>query len=228
MKEVRNQKLVYFASPYRSANPVVVAKRFVDIHKIVEQVLLDFPVIIPFSPIVYTHQFGHLGIRWLDRMDYFMLDISNVLIVVQLDDWLESEGVKKEIDYALDNDIPIYYAPPCKVMDICKVIEEDALKEINISQLEGKSEQSESVLNDWRARQNRADETEQVEAKSDEVPGIEDILSTIKDRLAKLEYSVGVHDRQIVELQRDYQAEITFLQTDVQSLKTWLEQQEDE
>ena len=219
MKEVRNQKLVYFATPYTSKNPVVVAQRFVDIHKIVEDVLLKFPMLIPFSPIVYTHQFGHLPMDWLKRMDYFMLDVSDVLIVVEMTGWQESEGVNKEIAFAKANDIPIHYASPADVISVCYDIEKQALLD---------SQQPEAVLNAKRNSQKTQERMEKPDAESDVNLTFEERLSKIKEQLAKMDYLTGVHSRQIVELQRDHQAEITFLQTDVQSLKDWREQQKDE
>ena len=115
-----DQLLVYFASPYTSDIPMIVARRYEEIRQITADVLRLVPTIVPFSPICYTHQFGHLNIDWLCRMDFHMLDVSDACIVVMQEDWLESEGVTAERDYCQRHDIPLFHCFPHAVLDTCR------------------------------------------------------------------------------------------------------------
>ena len=114
------QILVYLASPYSSDIPMIVARRYQEIHAITAEVLLSVPTIVPFSPICYSHQFGHLNLEWLSRMDFHMLDVSDCCLVVMQEGWLDSGGVTKERDYCQRHDIPLFHCFPHAVLDMCR------------------------------------------------------------------------------------------------------------
>ena len=115
-----DQILLYLASPYTSDIPMLVAGRYQEIHAITAEVLRLVPTIVPFSPIVYTHQFGYLNVEWLSRMDFHMLDVSDCCLVVMQDGWLESEGVQAERDYCQRHNIPLFHCFPHAVLDMCR------------------------------------------------------------------------------------------------------------
>jgi len=120
---LKNQLLVYFATPYTHPEPQIVMKRFVEVSQITAQVLLEVPEIVPFTPIGYTHQFGHLeGIDWLDRVDYRMLKACDASIFIQMQGWSKSEGMLKEKRFCQQNGIPLFYALPEDVVKRCREI----------------------------------------------------------------------------------------------------------
>ena len=123
------QLLVYFASPYSSEIPMIVARRYQEVFQITAEALLRDTRIVPFSPIVYTHQFGHLNIDWLQRMDFRMLDACDAALFIQMEGWTESEGMLAEKRYCQQNDIPLYYASSERVHEVCRQIW-DARQEI--------------------------------------------------------------------------------------------------
>lgn len=67
-----------------------------------------------FSPIANSHYiertgyFHATGEFWLPY-DIKFMKICDVLYVLTLDGWEDSEGIKKEIDYAIESDMPIVY-----------------------------------------------------------------------------------------------------------------------
>ena len=46
------------------------------------------------------------------KMSYDMLEVCDVVHVLMLDGWKESVGVTSEIDFAIANDVPIFYVDP--------------------------------------------------------------------------------------------------------------------
>ena len=115
-----DQLLVYLASPYTSDVPMVLARRYQEIHAITAEVLRLVPTIVPFSPICYSHQFGHLNVEWLARMDFHMLDVSDCCLVVMQEGWVDSEGVQAERDYCQRHDIPLFHCLPDNVLNVCR------------------------------------------------------------------------------------------------------------
>ena len=117
-----DQILVYLASPYTHDSPMIVARRYEEIKQITAEVLLQVPGIVPFSPICYTHQFGHLNVDWLARVDYRMLDASDACIIVKQQGYECSHGVTSEKEYCADHGIPLYFAVPKEVVSVCETL----------------------------------------------------------------------------------------------------------
>ena len=115
----KDQMLIYFASSYTSPIPMLVARRYEEIRQITADVLRLVPTIVPFSPICYTHQFGHLNVDWLSRMDLHMLHVSDCCLVIMQDGWCESKGVQLERDYCQRHNIPLFHCFPHAVVDFC-------------------------------------------------------------------------------------------------------------
>ena len=128
-----DQLLVYFSNPYTSDIPMLVARRFEEIRQITAEVLLSVPTIVPLSPIAYTHQFGHLNVDFLTRIDYRLIDACDACLVVMQKGWLESEGVQAERAYCQRHEVPLYHTKPETVIETCKSLWNQRLiiKELN-------------------------------------------------------------------------------------------------
>lgn len=102
--------LIYLASPYSHTSPAVREHRY-ELTRIATARLLEegFPV---FSPIVYGKSMekivGTDYLSWKPLNDA-MLESSGFMLVLKLDGWLDSKGIKYEIDKAKRLEIPVSY-----------------------------------------------------------------------------------------------------------------------
>lgn len=103
--------LTYFASPYKHKDYNIRVERFKQVRAVVVRMINEQNYIIPYSPIVYTHEISkdvkndHDWYEW----DMHFLKVCKAMIVVQIDGWEKSEGVEKEIAYCKENDMPILH-----------------------------------------------------------------------------------------------------------------------
>lgn len=103
--------IIYFANPYKHKNYNVVQDRFETMRAITAQIIREQDYIIPFSPVVYTHDLSkYVG----DDHDWYEWDLQflsrcDAMVVVKLDGWEKSYGVQKEIKYCKENEMPIVY-----------------------------------------------------------------------------------------------------------------------
>lgn len=93
----------YLASPYSHPDPIVRDFRFRAARKYTYECLRRG--IHVYSPIAYTHQFavdfdmnGPFA-QW-EKFDFDMIDRCDELVVLMLNGWDQSVGVKAEIEYA--------------------------------------------------------------------------------------------------------------------------------
>lgn len=102
---------VYLACPY-SHNPVL---GFIEASKAAARLMAAGNVV--FSPISHSHPVAvHGKLDALDqgfwlRQDLPFLKDSEVLMVLQLPGWESSKGVRREIDYAGELQIPVVFMP---------------------------------------------------------------------------------------------------------------------
>ncbi len=108
----RNEKpLAYLACPHTHSSKSVVLQREKELEEIVIQLLeLGFRF---YSPISMTGPLTRSGAR-LSHGEWMMLDgpfmqKCDVLVVVCLEGWEDSEGIKKEIAYFRQEQKPIYF-----------------------------------------------------------------------------------------------------------------------
>jgi len=110
--------MIYLASPYSHDDPLVRQERYEAArdyigNQIVVHKLSGFnrlPVI--YSPIVHFH---HIGIEHELPLDYqsweyindTMLGLASQLRILQIPGWLESEGIKHEMEFAMLHKIPM-------------------------------------------------------------------------------------------------------------------------
>jgi len=96
--------MIYIASPYTHKDKAIEEKRFVEVAKATAHFVKKGAM--AFSPIVHGHslvEFGGLdGMdehNWLDY-DFKFLEMSALLLVLAIDGWEESRGVRAEIAFA--------------------------------------------------------------------------------------------------------------------------------
>ena len=104
---------IYLAAPY-SDDPV---RGYVESSKAAAR-LMDAGNVV-FSPLSHSHPISHHGKLdpmahgfWL-RQDLSWLRECDVLAVLQLPGWETSKGVKREIAYAEELQIPVVFLPWC-------------------------------------------------------------------------------------------------------------------
>lgn len=115
--------LIYLASPHTHADPAVVDLRFKQAR--VATVNLMRKGFIVYSPIVYTHPLWRLSqeempgsiLKGLDEwkhedwiaFDKHMMDRCDECLVLQIEGWETSVGVKMEMEYFISAGKPISY-----------------------------------------------------------------------------------------------------------------------
>ena len=108
-------KLVYLASPYSDADPMIMAKRAAAMNLIAGAVLRTGRWLV-FSPLSHSAPIANYvgrdaleangAVNWYD-LDLRILAACDELWVVQFDGWRDSEGVRREIDRARDEELRI-------------------------------------------------------------------------------------------------------------------------
>lgn len=107
--------LVYLASPYSHPNPDVMHARYEKACRAAAALMLRGECI--FAPIAHSHRIGQVMGRstdhefWL-RQDFAILRHCSHCVVLMLEGWDKSVGVREEIDYCVANDIPVSYMHP--------------------------------------------------------------------------------------------------------------------
>lgn len=108
--------LVYLASPYSHANPIVREQRFLAVCKAAGKMMEAGDIV--YSPIAHSHPISvtmtvsptdhHF---WL-RQCFGVLERSSLLRVLMLDGWIQSKGVAAEISFAKEQGIPLEFVNP--------------------------------------------------------------------------------------------------------------------
>lgn len=113
------KKLLYLASPYTSKIATVREERAHQITAITASIACNFPDIVPFSPITYSHHlknFMDTDIDWY-AFDLAILERFDAVLVVQMIGWDTSYGVNLEIEKAQKHGIAVIYAKPDEVIE---------------------------------------------------------------------------------------------------------------
>ena len=93
----------YIASPYTHKNEEVRNERFRQVMRFTANLMrLEIPC---YSPIVHCHELANshqlpTTFEYWIKMNHAMIDASRGVIVLKLEGWEESKGVKDEIEYA--------------------------------------------------------------------------------------------------------------------------------
>lgn len=112
---------IYLSSPYSHRDPAVMEARYKEAVKAAATLMQRGYIV--FSPIAHSHAIG-LECNtatdhefWL-RQDMPWLEKSDVLLILQLDGWATSRGVKEELEFAYNKGIPVLVAPASDIGDI--------------------------------------------------------------------------------------------------------------
>lgn len=118
------KKLYYLASPYSHESKDVREERFRDVCIVAADLFAKGMCV--FSPIAHTHPLIEHGLDELNKLkhgwesyaefDRLMISKCDGLIVLQLDGWEESEGIKEEIKIALGMGKSIEYVHPLAIL----------------------------------------------------------------------------------------------------------------
>ena len=103
---VEGSELIYLASPY---SPTSASRKFTD--------ALTQEGRIVFSPIVHSHPQALAGLKgdwkFWETIDTEWIKKCDRVMVLMLDGWKDSVGVRREIELAKDLDKPVEYVEPC-------------------------------------------------------------------------------------------------------------------
>lgn len=113
--------IAYIASPYKHKDKDVMRERFDAVMQATVQIMKAFEDIIPFSPVTYTRPLAeNLDVIYFDwyTFDLEFLYRCDILLVLKLEGWENSYGVKLEIEEAKKKDIPVIYATPDNIVDV--------------------------------------------------------------------------------------------------------------
>lgn len=104
--------MIYIASPYSHQDKNIEQLRYELVRAYTAQCLSEGLFV--YSPIVHCHEITkHHNISgsydFWQEYDNHMISISERFYVYMIDGWLESKGVKAEIEYAIIREIPVEY-----------------------------------------------------------------------------------------------------------------------
>jgi len=105
-------ELIFISSPYTHEDKSVVEDRLIKVSNFAAKIVSEGKVVI--SPIVYGHTlltFHKMPSDWEFWQNYCetLITKSDKMIVLMLDGWEESDGVKGEIEFATELGLPIEY-----------------------------------------------------------------------------------------------------------------------
>lgn len=131
------KKIIYIGCPYSDKDPEIMKKRYSQITSITARLVKEGYVV--FSPITYGHilcEFEDMPVDfdfWQNLCIKF-LQASDLMLVIKLDGWEGSKGLKEEVLYCKANGIKVIeydYSSAEYVAD--KVIEDISSLELNNS-----------------------------------------------------------------------------------------------
>ncbi|MSR57615.1 MAG: DUF1937 family protein, partial [Planctomycetaceae bacterium] len=105
---------IYLCSPYSHSDPTVREQRYQAACAMTARMMLEGQVV--YSPVVHGHPLTRLGlpIDWFfwQYFDLRHLEYCNEILVLMLDGWTESAGVRAEIEIATEFGKPVWYRAP--------------------------------------------------------------------------------------------------------------------
>jgi hypothetical protein len=107
--------MIYLASPYSHPDPVVREQRFREACRAAAALLLAGRTV--YSPIAHSHPLVEHGVptdwSFWERQDRAMLACCGELMVLMLDGWDQSAGVREEICIAREMGKPVQFVEVC-------------------------------------------------------------------------------------------------------------------
>jgi hypothetical protein len=109
--------MLYLACPYSHPDPAVRDKRHDAACKAAAALLrAGVPV---YAPVVHSHNLVRHGLptdwQFWSRFDPAFLEIADAVVVLALDGWQESIGVREEVRLAEQMSIPVLFARPDEI-----------------------------------------------------------------------------------------------------------------
>lgn len=107
--------LVYLAAPYSHPDPAVREARFQAANRAAGAMMAEGLHV--FSPISHTHPIAlccdlPLGWDYWEAFDRAILSRCSSVVVLRLDGWKESTGVRHEMAIAAELDLPVSFRDP--------------------------------------------------------------------------------------------------------------------
>ena len=125
----KRELTVFISGPYGDDNSHAVKnKRYGQHSSATAEVFVKFRgIFFPYSPIVSTHNMQRfVRVKTVKTEDWYeyaehIVRLSDIMLVLMLDGWEQSEGVKREVKLAEEMGIPILYA---KFLEVEQVLRE--------------------------------------------------------------------------------------------------------
>lgn len=109
---------IYLASPYSSTDPELVKERFLTTERATAKLMQRGITV--YSPIVHCHEIATkfsmpTDAEYWQRFNHRFISVARKLLVLTLDGWEQSLGVRDEIRYAITHMKPIDYLTPDRI-----------------------------------------------------------------------------------------------------------------
>ena len=119
--------IAYIAGPYGHESQAVVNQRYGQHSSATARIFENVPEVDPYSPISWTHNLQRFLSRrkvpdevWYEFDERFLRRFADVVLVLMLDGWERSVGVKREVKLAEKLGIPVLYAKLVDVEDVLR------------------------------------------------------------------------------------------------------------
>jgi len=108
-------ELLYLASPYTHADESVMEKRHLETCYAARDMMTEWRNV--YSPILHNHFMAKMGGLPVDfdywmNVDFDMIKRCDALVVLMLDGWEDSKGIKAEVDFATSIGLKVHYIKP--------------------------------------------------------------------------------------------------------------------
>jgi|SRR5579884_288218 len=110
-----NKRIIYLAAPYTDPNPAVRRERFIKVTEASAYLISQNLKVV--SPLTATHPIDLVMIKngiildsdyWVDN-DLMYMEMCTEMIILQLEGWEKSSGIKREVKFFQDHNLPISY-----------------------------------------------------------------------------------------------------------------------
>lgn len=114
--------LIYLASPYTHGDPDVRFKRYMISCQVAAKLMMEGNLV--FSPLAHSHPIADcMPDGWCIDHDFWKmqdepyLERADVLVVLTIEGWKNSKGLRHEINHANWRKIPIFYIDPEEILN---------------------------------------------------------------------------------------------------------------
>jgi hypothetical protein len=112
------RNVIYLACPYTDPDPAIRKARFEAATAVAAELIRSGHIV--YSPITMTHPIdmvlagasNTLGSDYWVAFDEAFMEMCSEMVVIRLDGWQRSNGIRREISYFTDHKKPIRYRDP--------------------------------------------------------------------------------------------------------------------